>query len=119
MKQAIDLEKTIFLHLMDCNVPESAIRIVRAQTSDIVTVTVQASHGTKVRVYSAFQLLNGQFYVVDEMVSIADWYHGGSIPQQESWWQRQTVYERFIWLWLVGFTLIVILSIAKHFGLYK
>lgn len=73
---AIDIEKTIICHLMACNVPESAIRIVRVANADFVTVSVHAPHGTLARNYSAFQLLNGNPYVVDEMVSIALWYHG-------------------------------------------
>lgn len=82
---AIDIEKTPFCHLMACGVPESAIRIVRAENSDIVTVTVTAPHGTKIRDYSAFQLLNGKPYVVDEMVSIALWYHGPEpTPKRQS-----------------------------------
>lgn len=109
---------------MACNVPESAIRIVRAEKSHIVTVTVQAPHGTKVRDYSAFQLLNGKPYIVDEMISIADWYHGHNVPVRSrstllAWWHRQGVWEQFILLWLAGFILVVILSIAKHFGLYE
>lgn len=109
---------------MACNVPESAIRIVRAEKSDIVTVTVQAPHGTKVRDYSAFQLLNGKPYIVDEMISIADWYHGHNVPVRSrstllTWWHRQGVWEQFILLWLAGFILVVLMAIAKHFSLYE
>lgn len=116
---AIDIEKTIRVHLMACGVPESAIRLVRAEHADIVTVTVQAPHGTKVRDYSAFQLLNGKPYVVDEMVSIARWYHRGSIPSRPHWWHSKDLWQRALWLWSIGFTLVVILFIAKHLGWYK
>ena len=118
--EAIDIEKTIRLHLMACNVPESAIKIVHAANADIVTVTVHAAHGTKVCDYSVFQLIHGKPYVVDEMVSIALWYHGPEpIPVAQTWWQSKDLRQRILWLWFAGFTLVVILSIAKHLGWYE
>lgn len=116
---AIDIEKTLRCHLMACGVPKSAIRLVRAVDADIVTVTVYAPHGTKVRDYSAFQLINGKPYVVDEMVSIADWYHGHPAPSRRHWWHSKDLWQRALWLWSIGFTLVVILFIAKHLGWYK
>ena len=116
---AIDIEKTLRCHLMACGVPESAIRLVRAEYADIVTVIVQAPHGTKVRDYSAFQLLHGKPYVVDEMVSIARWYHRGSIPSRPHWWHSKSMAEQWVLLWFAGFTLVVIGHIAKHLGWYK
>ena len=119
---AIDIEKTIRFHLMACNVPESAIKIVRAEKSaDIVTVFVHAPHGTKVRDYSVFQLVNGKPYVVNEMVSIALWYHGPEpIPARENSWDYivgcWTATPRFM---RFGLTLFVIALIAKLAGLYK
>jgi hypothetical protein len=119
--EAIDIEKTIRFHLMACNVPESAIETRRAKDSDIVTVSVHAPHGTKVRDYSVFQLINGKPYVVGEMVSIALWYHGPEpIPA------RQTSWDYIVGCWMatpqfmrIGLTLVVIAVIAKMAGLYK
>ena len=119
--EAIDIEKTIRLHLMACNVPESAIKIVRAEDRDIVTVSVHAAHGTKVRDYSVFQLINAKPYVVDEMVSIALWYHGPEpIPA------RQTSWDYMVGCWMatprfmrVTLTVVVIALIAKLAGLYQ
>ena len=113
---AIDIEKTLRCHLMACGVPASAIRLVRAVNADIVTVTVCAPHGTKVRDYSAFQLINGKPYVVDEMISIADWYHGHPAPSRRHWWHSKSLAEQALFLWLLGFTLFVILHVAKHLG---
>ena len=115
----INIEKTIRLHLMACNVPESAIKIVHAANADIVTVTVYAAHGTKVRDYSVFQLINGKPYVVDEMVSIALWYHGTPLPSRPHWWHSKSLWHQVLWLWFAGFTLVVILSIAKTLGWYE
>lgn len=70
-------------------------------------------------VFRASQFVHDQKYVEKELYKAALWYHGGSIPQHETWWQRQTTWERFIWFWAFGFALIVILSIVKHFGLYE
>ena len=42
----IDIEKTLLCHLLACDVPESAIRIVRAENSDIVTVSVTGQYMT-------------------------------------------------------------------------
>ena len=119
--KTIDIEKTIMLHLMACDVPESAIKIVRAESADIVTVSVHAPHGTKVRDYSVFQLINGKPYVVDEMVSIALWYHNPEpiIARQTSWdyilgcW---TATPRFMRITL---TLVIIALIAKLAGVYQ
>jgi hypothetical protein len=122
---AIDIEKTIILHLMACNVPESAIKIVRAANADFVTVSVHAPHGTLSRNYSAFQLLNGNPYVVDEMCALAHWYHSEHVPVQ---WRkaRQTSWDYVVGCWSatprfmrVGLTLFVIVLIAKLAGLYK
>lgn len=123
----IDIEKTIILHLMACNVPESAIRIVRAANADFVTVSVHAPHGTLARNYSAFQLLNGNPYVVDEMCALAHWYHSENvpvqwrepIPERPHWWHSKSLRDQVLWLCFAGFTLVVILSLAKHLGWYK
>ncbi len=123
---AIDIEKTILFNLMACNVPESAIEIRRAKDRDIVTVSVHAPHGTKVRDYSAFQLLNANPYIVDEVVSIADWYHGVIVPVEapQTPWQR--MWQDFVGCWSatprfirVGLTLLVILLSSKLAGFYK
>ena len=118
---AIDIEKTMLLHLMACNVPESAIQTRRAKDRDIVTVSVHAPHGTKVRDYSVFQLINGKPYVVNEMCELALWYHG---PEPIS--ARQTFWDYIAGCWMatpqfmrVGLTLVVIVLIAKLAGLYK
>ena len=117
---AIDIEKTIILHLMCCNVPENAIKIVRAANADFVTVSVHAPHGTLSRNYSAFQLLNGNPYVVNEMCELALWYHGPEpMPERPHWWHSKSLWEKVTWLWFAFFTLVVILAIAKHLGWYK
>lgn len=92
----IDIEKTIILPLIDCNVPESAIKIVRAANADFVTVSIHGPHGTVSRNYSAFQVLNGNPYVVDEMCALAHWYHSGNIPVQwretpKTWWESKNL----------------------------
>ena len=117
---AIDIEKTIILHLMACNVPESAIRIVRSTNADLMTLTVRSSDRSLTKEYSARHLLIHKAYnIVGEMVEIANWYHGGSIPVPETWWQSKDLRQRVSWLWFAGFTLFVILSIAKHLGWYE
>jgi len=115
----INVEKTLLFHLLACNVPESAIRIVRAEHSDIVTVSVTGQYGTKVRDYSVFQLLNGKPYVVDEMVSIALWYHGTPQPSQPHWWHGKASWQQALILWWICFALAVGLAIAKYSGWYK
>lgn len=124
---AIDIEKTIILHLIDCKVPESAIRIVRAANADFVTVTVHALHGTMSRNYSAFQLLNGNPYVVDEICALAHWYHFKNVPiqwrkpmpERLHWWHSKNLWDQVHWLSFAGLTLVVILSIAKHLRWYE
>lgn len=121
--KTIDVEKTLLCHLLACNVPESAIRIVRAENRDIVTVSVTAPYGTKVRDYSVFQILNGKPYVVDEMVRIALWYHGTPLPSKPHWWHGkarwQQVMNDYIVLWWICFALAVSLGIAKYLGWYE
>ena len=119
---AIDIEKTILFNLMACDVPESAIEIRRAEDRDIVTVTVHAPHGTKVRDYSAFQLLNANPYVVNEVMSIADWYHGVIVPVET----RQTFLDYIVGCWMATpwilratITVVVIAAIAKLAGVYR
>jgi hypothetical protein len=126
---AIDIEKTIILHLMACNVPKSVIKIVRAANADFVTVSVHGPHETLSRNYSAFQLLNGNPYVVDEMCALAHWYHSEHVPVQwrkapQTPWQRE--WQDFVGCWMatprfmrVGLTLVVIALIAKMAGLYQ
>lgn len=115
----INIEKTIRLHLMACNVPESAIKIVHAANADIVTVTVYAAHGTKVRDYSMFQLINGKPYVVDEMVSIALWYHGTPLPSRPHWWHGKARWHQALILWWICFAFAIGLGIAKYLGWYE
>lgn len=69
--------------------------------------------------FTAQQLMGAHEEVETELRKAACWFHGGSIPSQRTWWQRQTTSERFIWFWAFGFALFVILSLVKHFGLYK
>jgi hypothetical protein len=122
---AIDIEKTIILHLMACNVPQSVIKIVRAANADFVTVSVHGPHETLSRNYSTFQLLNGNPYVVDEMCALAHWYHSGNVPVQ---WRtaRHTSWDYIVGCWMatpkfmrLGLTLFVIALIAKMAGLYQ
>ena len=119
----INVEKTLLCHLLACDVPKSAIRIVRAEHSDIVTVSVTGQYGTKVRDYSVFQLLNGKPYVVDEMVKIALWYHGTQGFSRPHWWHGKTRWQQSVLSWLILWwiccALGVGLGIAKHFGWYK
>ena len=115
----INVEKTLLFHLLACDVPESAIKIVRAEHSDIVTVSVTGQYGTKVRDYSVFQLLNGKPYVVDEMVSIALWYHGTPLPSKPHWWWSKTRFQRAVILWCVCGALAVGLSVAEYLGWYE
>jgi len=111
---------------MACDVPESAIEIRRAEDRDIVTVTVHAPHGTKVRDYSAFQLLNANPYVVNEVMSIADWYHGVIVPDEtpQTPWQRMWQDMAGSWMatpWILRatITVVVIAAIAKLAGVYR
>jgi hypothetical protein len=114
---------------MACNVPESAIKIVRAANADFVTVSVHAPHGTLSRNYSAFQLLNGNPYVVDEMCALSHWYHSEHVPVQwrkarQTPWQR--MWQDFVGCWMaapqftrVALTVFFIVLIAKMAGLYQ
>ena len=117
---ASNVSTSMKMHLHNCGVPKENISILLNERSDIVTVKVHALHGTEVRNYSVFQLLNGMPYVVDEMVSIALWYHGlEPIPVPQTWWQSKDIRQRVLWLGFAGFTLVVILSIAKTLGWYE
>ena len=108
------------MHLHNCGIPKENISILLNEKSNIVTVKVNAPHGTLSRNYSAFQLLNGNPYVVDEMVKIALWYHGPEpMPERPHWWHSKSLWQQVVWLWFAGFTLVVILSIAKTQGWYK
>jgi len=119
---AIDIEKTMLLHLMACNVPESAIKIVRAQNKDLIILTVTAPHGSLKRQYPMSHFVADKVYtIVSEMVELSDWYHGtrGIPVRQTSWdhivgcWSATPRFMRF------GLTLFVIALIAKLTGLYK
>jgi len=124
---AIDIEKTMLLHLMACNVPESAIKIVRAQNKDIMTLTVTAKHGLLKRQYPMSHFVADKVYtIVSEMVELADWYHGVIVPIEapQTPWQR--MWQDFAGCWSAtprfmrfGLTVIVIALIAKLAGLYK
>ena len=70
-----DVEKTLLCHLLACDVPESAIRIVRAENSDYVTVSVTGECSTITRRYFTFEFLNDD--IVEEMRAFADFYHFG------------------------------------------
>ena len=108
------------MHLHNCGIPKENISILLNERSNIVTVKVHAPHGTKVRDYSVFQLMHAKPYVVDEMVSIARWYHGPEpIPVRQTSWEIRNLWQEVLWLWFAGFTLVVILSIAKHLGWYE
>jgi hypothetical protein len=119
---AIDIEKTMLLHLMACNVPESAIKIVRAQNKDIMTLTVTAPHGLLKRQYPMSHFVADKVYtIVSEMVELADWYHGNEGIQV-----RQTSWDYIVGCWTatprfmrIGLTVIVIALIAKMAGLYQ
>ena len=116
----INVSTSMKMHLHNCGVPKENISILLNERSDIVTVKVHAPHGTKVREYSVFQLLNGDPYVVDEMVKIALWYHGPEpIPLPQTSWESRNLWQEILWLGFAGFTLVVILSIAKHLGWYE
>ena len=116
----INVSTSMKMHLYNCGVPKENISILLNERSDMVTVKVHAPHGTKVCDYSVFQLLNGMPYVVDEMVSIALWYHGPEpIPVPQTWWHSKSLWEKVTWLWFAGFASVVILSIAKTLGWYE
>ena len=118
--RSTNVSTSMKMHLYNCGVPKENISILLNEKSNIVTVKVHAPHGTKVCDYSVFQLFNGKPYVVDEMVKIALWYHGPEpIPMPQTWWQSKDIRQRVLWLWFAGFTLVVILSIAKTLGWYE
>lgn len=70
-------------------------------------------------VFRASQFVHDQKYVEKELYKAALWYHGGSIPQHETWWQRQSFYNRVSWFIVFGFALFVVLTIVKRLGLYE
>ena len=127
---AIDIEKTMLLHLMACNVPESAIKIVRAQNKDLIILTVTAPHRLLKRQYPMSHFVADKVYtIVSEMVELADWYHGTrGIPAPQTSWQTplQRMWQDFVGCWMatprfmrLGLTLFVIALIAKMAGLYQ
>ncbi len=124
---AIDIENTMLLHLMACDVPEKAIKITRAQNKDLMILTITASHGTMTKKYTASQFVADRVYtIVSEMVELADWYHGVIVPVEIPQTPLQRMWQHIVGCWTatprlmrLGLTLFVIAVIAKAAGLYK
>ena len=70
-------------------------------------------------VFRASQFVHDQKHVQKELYKAALWYHGGSIPVPQTWWHSKSLWHQVLWLWFAGFTLVVLLSIAKHLGWYE
>jgi len=70
-------------------------------------------------VFRASEIMHDQKYVQKELYKAALFYHGGSIPERQTWWQSKDLRQRLMWLCFAGFTSVVILSIAKHLKWYE
>lgn len=124
---AIDIEKTMTLHLMACDVPENAIEITRAQNKDLMVLKITAPHGSLTKKYTASQFVAEKIYtIVSEMVEIADWYHGVIVPDEtpQTPWQRmwQDITGSWMathWVFRATLTVVVIAAIAKLAGVYR
>lgn len=42
-----------------------------------------------------------------------------SVAERQTWWESKNLWQRVLWLGFAGFTLVVLLSIAKHLGWYE